>query len=310
VPPALEALILRGLRKNKEERYATAFEMKSALLESVGMKRPSSTSQARGPEAISDVGMAATGVSTPVSTPQMGTGSDPTTPSQSAAGSVHGEMAATPPRARRAGTIAVSALLVIGLAAGAYVMIGKKGSEPAVNVVPPPKLELPRAAPPPLPPTPAHASGSTASDDDKADPPPPPPTALTPPSKRVHHERSHVSAAAGAKAAIKSAGMAGASSGGDTAEPPPPPRPPATAAKGPFAEADALFKSGDVEAALAKYQEVARANPSDAKAQRQIGKCYNRLGQGDKAMPYFRRYLELAPDAPDAKFIRADLDAK
>jgi tetratricopeptide (TPR) repeat protein len=79
---------------------------------------------------------------------------------------------------------------------------------------------------------------------------------------------------------------------------------------GAFAEGEQLFRAGDVDGALARYQEAARLNPSDAKTQRQIGKCYNRLGQRDRAVPFIKRYLELAPDASDADFFRAQLDAK
>jgi tetratricopeptide (TPR) repeat protein len=75
-----------------------------------------------------------------------------------------------------------------------------------------------------------------------------------------------------------------------------------------FAEAEALFKGGSIEPALEKYLEVARLSASDARAQRQIGKCYNRLGQRDRAAPYLKRYLELSPNASDAAFIRAMLD--
>ena len=80
--------------------------------------------------------------------------------------------------------------------------------------------------------------------------------------------------------------------------------------QGAFAEGEALFRGGDVEGALAKYLDAARANPSDAKVQRQIGKCYNRLGQRDRAMPYLKKYLELAPDASDAAFIRSIIELK
>ena len=79
---------------------------------------------------------------------------------------------------------------------------------------------------------------------------------------------------------------------------------------GVFAEGEAAFRGGDVDGALAHYLDAAKMNPSDARTQRQIGKCYNRLGQRDRAEPYFRRYLQLAPDASDAAFIRADLDGK
>jgi Flp pilus assembly protein TadD len=77
-----------------------------------------------------------------------------------------------------------------------------------------------------------------------------------------------------------------------------------------YAEADGLFKNGDVNSAVAKYGEAAKLNPSDARTQRQLGKCWLRLGQRDRAAPYLRRYLELAPDASDAPFIRANLEEK
>src|SRR5262249_46872927 len=70
--PALEAVIPRGLRKNKEERFANAGDMKAALLDSVGLRRSSGSGAAlarsRG-TAVSDVALAATGVSTPVPSP-------------------------------------------------------------------------------------------------------------------------------------------------------------------------------------------------------------------------------------------------
>jgi tetratricopeptide (TPR) repeat protein len=83
------------------------------------------------------------------------------------------------------------------------------------------------------------------------------------------------------------------------AEPRPEPK------KSAFADAEQQFKSGNVEGALQKYLEAAKSDPDNAAAQRQIGKCYNRLGQRERAQPYFKRYLELKPDASDAAFIRA-----
>jgi Flp pilus assembly protein TadD len=98
--------------------------------------------------------------------------------------------------------------------------------------------------------------------------------------------------------------------------PAPPPAAPAAVASRPaptgFAalvtDGDQLLRGGETRAALSRYEEAARLNPSDAKTQRQIGRCYSRLGQQDRAIPFFRRYLELAPDAPDAAFIRAILE--
>ncbi|HEX9102284.1 MAG TPA: tetratricopeptide repeat protein, partial [Polyangia bacterium] len=137
-------------------------------------------------------------------------------------------------------------------------------------------------------------------------PQPTPPTVLAAAAPARPHKKHEPHVAVAAVAPHAAAAPAAA------AAPPPPEaaRPTATAPKTPFAEGEALFRSGDVEAALARYQEAARANPSDARAQKMIGKCYNRLGQHDRAVPYLKRYLELSPDASDKQFIQAQIDQK
>ncbi|MGZ3408247.1 MAG: tetratricopeptide repeat protein, partial [Polyangia bacterium] len=114
---------------------------------------------------------------------------------------------------------------------------------------------------------------------------------------------------AASSAAMKAAVAAPTAAAAAPADVPTPPRA-STAPKGALAEGQALLRGGDVEGALAKFQEAARANPSDARAQKEIGKCYNRLGQRDRAQPYLKKYLELAPDASDAAFIRAMIEQK
>ncbi len=91
---------------------------------------------------------------------------------------------------------------------------------------------------------------------------------------------------------------------------PPAPAPPAPAVAprsfaGLFAEAQGLFSSGDTEKAAAKYEEAARLAPDNAVVHRELGKCYSRLGQRDRAQKEYRRYLELAPNASDARFYRS-----
>jgi Flp pilus assembly protein TadD len=144
-----------------------------------------------------------------------------------------------------------------------------------------------------------------------AAPDPSPPTLI---ASAVHvAHRKHEPAHAAGKPVVAAAPMAAAPVAAAAASPaaaPPAAAKPATAPKGAFAEGQALLRNGDVDGALAKFQEAARANPSDAKAQKEIGRCYNRLGQRDRAQPYLKRYLELAPDAPDAAFIRAMLEQK
>jgi serine/threonine-protein kinase len=304
VPEAVEAVILRGLKKNKEERYATASEMRAALFEAVGMKRSSSQQQQRATGSVPADAWAATGVSTPASTPAQAA----TRPAASSHPSVHGELAAQPGGGRNTGLLVASLAIAAALAGGAWVMFGKKGD--AAAVLPPPavaapKLETPKLeAPPPTPPAPKEPAVQPVAAPIPPAPEPAPPTVLAA-AAPAHTHKKHESHAA-APGAPRPVAAAPA-----VAAPPPPPEAAKPAApKGAFAEGEALLKTGDVDGALAKFQDAARANPSDAKAQKMIGKCYNRLGQHDRAVPYLKRYLELAPDAADKAFIQAQIDQK
>jgi serine/threonine-protein kinase len=304
VPPALEAVILRGLRKDRNERFAGAADMRAALLEAVGMKRPSSSSQPRVTSSQAADALAATGVATPVS----GT-AQPASGSASSHPSVHGELTAQKaPAGRRAGMIVAAVAVVGALGGAAWVITAKKGDVAVTTdpVAPPPAAQPATAPPnvePPKPPPPQAAVQPVVIPPSfEAPPPTPPPTGA-----HAAHKK-HEPKTAAAKTSVAAAAPAAAAPATTTPEPAAAKQ--STAPKSPFAEGEALFRSGDVEGALAKYQEAARANPNDAKTQRQIGKCYNRLGQRDRALPYFKRYLELAPDAADASFIRAILDAR
>ncbi len=323
VPAPLESVILRGLRKDKNERFASAADMRAALLESVGMRRPSSPSSPRVTASQPADALAVTGVATPVSgTAQAATPAG--SGSASSHPSVHGELAAQKaPAARRAGFV-VAALALVGAVGGAaWVIVGKKGDVPALTETTPPRPTV--AAPLPTPPEPKPIPSEAMPKPAEPQPQPPQPTEATarpaaippapepppvttlatgarlPHKKHEPHKTALAAVAPSTEPAVPVAAPAAAAAA--------PPKP-STAPKSPFADGEALFKSGDVEGALAKYQEAARANPNDAKTQRQIGKCYNRLGQRDRALPYFKKYLELAPDASDASFIRAMLDAK
>jgi serine/threonine protein kinase len=304
VSPALEAMILRGLKKDKAERFATAHEMRAALFDAVGMKRPSSSTNQRATGSVAADAWAATGVSTPASTPAQAA----TQPAASSHPSVHGELAAQPSAGRSVGLLVAALAIALAFAGGAWVMFGNR-SEPGAGSLPPLKMQVPALPTPqqptPPPPSPPPTLGQPVTAPIPAAPEPTPPTVVAS-AAHVHkkHESTHAAGRPTA-APVAAAPVAAASAGTE-----PPAVKPAAAPKGPFAEGEALLRGGDVEGALAKYQEAARANPSDAKAQRQIGRCYNRLGQRDRAQPYLKKYLELAPDASDAAFIRAMLEQK
>jgi tRNA A-37 threonylcarbamoyl transferase component Bud32 len=70
-------------------------------------------------------------------------------------------------------------------------------------------------------------------------------------------------------------------------------------------QAEALMLDGAVVQACALGEQAATGTPAAAGPHRFLGKCYTRLGQPDRAARHYRRYLELAPDAPDRVFVRA-----
>jgi Flp pilus assembly protein TadD len=71
-----------------------------------------------------------------------------------------------------------------------------------------------------------------------------------------------------------------------------------------IAEAEKLLSQGSVADACARGEEARRISPALPQVYRFLGRCYNRAGKSDKANESNRKYLELAPNAPDAVFVR------
>ena len=84
-------------------------------------------------------------------------------------------------------------------------------------------------------------------------------------------------------------------------EEPPAAEPPVDGMK----EAEQLLARGEVVSACEKGEDQKRMSPQLPRIYRFLGKCYMRGGQPDRARDNYRRYLELAPDAPDAAFIKS-----
>ena len=72
-----------------------------------------------------------------------------------------------------------------------------------------------------------------------------------------------------------------------------------------MSEAERLLAQGEVVGACEKGEAHKRMSPQEPRVHRFLGKCYMRAGQPERARESFRRYLELAPEAPDAAFIKS-----
>jgi serine/threonine-protein kinase len=72
-----------------------------------------------------------------------------------------------------------------------------------------------------------------------------------------------------------------------------------------LAEAEKLLSQGEVASACARGEEARQVAPRMPAISRFLGKCYMRAGNVPKASERYKTYLELAPDAPDAAFIKS-----
>lgn len=71
---------------------------------------------------------------------------------------------------------------------------------------------------------------------------------------------------------------------------------------------DFYSKKGSHKAAAGRYEEATKWNPMLSDAWRKLGEAREKLKDTKGAAEAFKKYLELAPDSPDAKDIRKKLD--
>lgn len=70
-------------------------------------------------------------------------------------------------------------------------------------------------------------------------------------------------------------------------------------------DGERLLSQGEVAEACRRGEDAKKAAPRLAPAYKFLGKCYMRAGNPGRAKENYRRYLELAPGAPDAMFIES-----
>ena len=61
-----------------------------------------------------------------------------------------------------------------------------------------------------------------------------------------------------------------------------------------------MFESGDTPAALELFERAVAANPNHPRVNFRLGMAYASSGQNDKAKQHLQRFIELAPDDPEA----------
>ncbi len=305
--PRSTEIVLRGLEKNRELRFETAVAFREAietmLAITSGAGTPLSPSARASMPTARDM---ARSPPTPIDTA--------TVPARSAAE----RFATTANLTSSASGTRQKVLVIVGLVVllggeplAAAITTGRAhrarlASTPSVAIVPRETPALPVAPAPPAAPTVAAAP--------VAAPPAAVPAAAIPvaalPARRemVSGKRrlaaSHAlpAALAGSAEPAKPAGAAPAPTPTPEAAAPPAP---ARGAREVLAEAEKLLGQGEVGDACARGEEASRIAPKSAPVHKFLGKCYMRAGRTREANDNYKLYLELAPNAADAPFVKS-----
>ncbi len=300
LPAAIDQIVLRGLEKNRELRFETAVAFREAIETMLAVTSGAGTPLSPSARASMPTARDMTGSPpTPIDTA--------TVPVRSAA-----ERFATTanltgaPRTRQKVLVIAGVVVLLGASLAAAVTTGRAhrarlASTPSVAIVTPP---APREAPAP-----------TAVAAPEAPPPVAVPAAAIPAAPPARHEiaagkrrlstsRAVPAALAGtaetAASPAKAAGAAPAPAA-EAAAPPPATR----GVREVLAEAEKLLGQGEVGDACARGEEANRIAPKSAPVHKFLGKCYMRAGRTREANDNYKLYLELAPNAADAPFVKS-----
>jgi Tfp pilus assembly protein PilF len=61
---------------------------------------------------------------------------------------------------------------------------------------------------------------------------------------------------------------------------------------------------GDMDAAIGRFQDAIRLRPNFAKPRLLIAEIYEKRGDKSEALHYYKEYLQVFPDAPDAAKVK------
>jgi serine/threonine-protein kinase len=305
IPKALDDLILRGMEKDRQKRFPTAVDFRAALEAIVsptpGQFTPVPPSMQATANALAPAATAMIPPQTPAE--KFGTTADLTSRRPRKRGFV-------------AGAIAAAVLASAGAAAFVLTRPASRPSEPTpVAAAPPPapQLVIPAVAvtPPPAPPVPAP-SAEPAPAAEEAAPAATEAAAVAHIATRPRHHRAPAAHGAAPQTTPAVAPEPAAATATRVpvaaASAPPPPEaaaPPPRGGREVLSEAEKLLGQGEVGDACARGEEAKHLGPKLPAVYKFLGKCYMRAGRTAQANENYKKYLELAPTASDAPFIKS-----
>jgi len=299
IPAAVDRIVLRGLEKNRDLRFENAVAFREAIETMIGgADVPLHPSVRAGMPTARDLA----GSPTPI------------VPARSAADRF-GTTANMTGRARprRKGLVLAAAAILLASAVGAIATSRARRAQtdareapmsaaPAVTaaVIAPPAPVAVRGPAPPASPV-ARAAADEA----------PPPAPVAPPARDAHAKRRAPLTRTAATAAAAILAVDSTSPTSPKSAPPPPaaaeaaPPPPVRGMREVLGEAEKLLAQGEVGDACARGEEANKLAPKSPQVHKFLGKCYMRAGRTREANDNYKQYLELAPTAADAPFVKS-----
>lgn len=67
------------------------------------------------------------------------------------------------------------------------------------------------------------------------------------------------------------------------------------------------MRKGDPDASIPRLEEAIKLKPDYAKPRLMLGEIYEKKGDKDNALKYYREYLQVYPHAPDAKKVEGKI---
>jgi serine/threonine protein kinase len=283
IPASLEAIALKAMSKNRNDRYASAGEMADVLEAAIG---------ALGAEAnvrLGD-GVFAERAKAAVAIAQSGTlevpRSEASIPVAPAASESPWKWAAL-----------LGAFAIVGAAAWAFwpAPIAAPPSAPQAPSIQPVAMEPPVPVEPIIAPTIVAPVVDPVAEPVAADPIVQPttterPAAASDPRPRARPETSPTTPVT------------------RTTPPTVATQTPAPAAASPFEEGRRAFLAQNFSAAIQAFEQVTRETPGNAEAHKQLARSLMRAGQVPRAVTEYRRYLELSPNAADRTVIESIIE--
>jgi serine/threonine-protein kinase len=308
LPKAVDEIAMRGLEKDRERRFPSALAFRDALEVMLNATAGPATPLPPSVRASMPTARDISGADIAIAVTALA-GATGNVPAQNEARPRVTESG----RRQKALVLSLVALVFVGSGVAGVVtarlrreQLRAKATAPAIivpAVSPAPVAATPVPPPPaPSPPAPAPAASVPAP---AASAPEPQPAA--PIRERSKHRRP-AAAAAEAQPAPPAPPAAAAPLATTVTAPPVPAvveAPPPRGTREVLAEADKLLGQGEVADACARAEEAKRMNGSLPATYKFLGKCYMRAGRAGEANANYKRYLELAPNAPDAPFIKS-----